>query len=1082
MHHVVSSNRMENLAGALVESLRQPLVSPFQKEVILVHSRGIQRWISLQLAGAFGISANVDFPFPVPYLTDLMVESLPDWGPEEGRVFHPEVLTWSLMGLVDQDRGGEKGPVGYYLAGGGAERELKKYQLAKRLGSLLDRYGTYRPDLLKRWEAGRTRNRDEAWQAGLWTGLLEKHGPHHRIPLREAYIDLLRKGDRTVLNGLPERLSVFGISSLAPFFVELLQEIGKKIDVHFYFLNPSRMYWGDIRSSRQRARTRKKTNPDQLELGFELAPEMENELLASWGKPGKDFFNSLLEVEGMEAEYFSDPGRGTVLRGLQADVLNLTNGSGTPDWEKEKEGQSLSLHSCHSRRRQVQVAQDLILDAFEKLPGLKPRDVIVMAPRIEDFSAMIRTVFDRPAEEARSIPFSIADHAFRENDQLPECLLDILALSQSRITASEVVGILENEGVARRYKLEGRHLERIRQWLGDVSIHWGWDGAFKESLGLPADSQHTWEFGLERLILGWAMPTGGEQLFSGILPYDEIEGEACEILSRFLEFFSCLKAVVLSLETKRSVGEWVDLVRRMLDDFFLEGEEDGAGRGPLTEILTDLQDSVTLAGFDELVGVEVIQAHLRTALDAIKPEQGFFTGGMTFCSLRPMRSLPFRVVVLMGMEGTAFPRRETQMDFDLMKREPRPGDRLGPDEDRYLFLEALLSARDRMALLYTGQSDVDNSELNPSSVINQLVRYIEKSYGPAWKQGHCFRHRLQPFHRQYFEADGRYFSYATELAEASRRESAGGLLPSLADFGELAPVEDWPEELPFEELVRFVQRPVAGFFRNRFRLLPPWEHCTVEDREPIDLDPLELWKVEDRMVDLLSRGLPPRQLVNILMASGELPQSETGRHEAEVLQEEVSRYLNRIQEVRGGAMETERTIDVEIVGFRMTGTVGHLYNGEHVRARLGSLRPQDRLLFFLEHLLLQLGGHGPTPSYFVPQKGSGWKIPPVSERDARRHLATYVATYQKGMNRPLPFMLRSSWVFAQELQRKGKEWDAFQKAMGEWEGGPGRRAEREDFYHRLVFRQRQLRDLGSDFISLASSVYLPVLQHLKKAS
>jgi exodeoxyribonuclease V gamma subunit len=174
------------------------------------------------------------------------------------------------------------------------------------------------------------------------------------------------------------------------------------------------------------------------------------------------------------------------------------------------------------------------------------------------------------------------------------------------------------------------------------------------------------------------------------------------------------------------------------------------------------------------VEIEVVKSCLENLLEHVNFGHGFISSGVTFCAMLPMRSIPFKVVCLVGMNMDAFPRESKILGFDLMAKNPRIGDRSRRNDDKYLFLEALISARNKLYISYVGQSIRDNTRISPSVLVSELIDYIKEGFGLSEDEIVTF-HRLQAFSSEYFNTDSKLFSYSNEnfAASFSRRFQSG---------------------------------------------------------------------------------------------------------------------------------------------------------------------------------------------------------------------------------------------------------------------------------------------------------------------
>ena len=419
-----TSNRLEILAERLAEQFRPPLPSPFESEIILVQSKGMERWLSMELARHHGICANYRFPFPNRFVYDVFKKVIPDL--PESSPFDPWVMTWKIMRLLPaclKRKGFESLRV--YL--GDERSSLKRFQLSSRIADTFDQYLVFRPEMILEWDQGA----GDHWQAILWRELAKGDEKKHRAGLQKAFFEALRNNSVDLKN-LPTRISVFGISALPPFHIEILSALSKFIDVNLFLMNPCREYWSDITSGREMKRIAEKMQKGD-KVPKDLPLEKGNSLLASMGALGREFFNQIYGLGCDDQGVSVDSGEESLLRAIQSDILNLRDRSGDARSKITESDDSIRIHSCHSPMREIEVLQDCLLALFEGDPDLRPRDILVMAPEIRIYAPFIQAVFSLPADDPRRIPFSVADRGVREEGSLIDAFLNFLALGRSRL-------------------------------------------------------------------------------------------------------------------------------------------------------------------------------------------------------------------------------------------------------------------------------------------------------------------------------------------------------------------------------------------------------------------------------------------------------------------------------------------------------------------------------------------------------------------------------------------------------------------------------------------------------------------------
>lgn len=1060
-------NRLENLADRLAATIASPLASPFAEEIVVVQSNGMARWLCLHLARELGVCANIRFPFPASFIWEMYRKVL-DEVPETS-AFDAAVLTWRLMDQlrVLEDTPTFK-PLQDYLRG----EDLRCYELAARIADNYDQYLVYRPDWIARWESGS----DEHWQAELWRRLTADGGVH-RAHLRQRFLDTL-DAETAARAELPSRVSFVGISALPPAYLDILSRLAEFTDVHLFLLNPCREYWGDIVAEREVARLGAEVDPEQLYL------EVGNPLLASLGKLGRDFIDLIQGYPAQVVEDFREPAGEGLLHCLQSDILNLrTRGDGDfPKTPLRSSDRSVQVHACHSPMREVEVLYDQLLALFHADPDLQPSAVVVMTPDIEVYAPLVEAVF-ATAEGDRYIPFSIADRGLRAESPIVEVFFALLDLHGSRFDANRVLALLENEAVRRRFGFLEGDLAPLQRWVRETGIRWGLDAHNRAALDLPALQEHTWRLGLDRLLLGYALPGGNARLLADILPYDEVEGADAQIMGRLHSFAEAVFQLDADLAGRQPLSNWSDTLGDLLERFLDPLDEEEVPVQVIRNALEAMAQSAEQAGFREPVSLEVAESWLRRHLDQPEGLGHFISGGVTFCTLVPMRSIPFQVVCLIGMNSDSYPRPYRRLGFDLMARHFRRGDRSRRKDDRYLFLESLLSARRCLYLSYVGNDIRDNSVIPPSVLVSELLDVIGRGfYSEDGEDSNpvdqiVTRHPLQAFSRRYFVRGERLFSYSEELREAALRAGRGGVAPTAFIAEPLsAPSEEW-RTVDLSRLIRFFANPTRYLLRYRMGIHLTEGEGGLPTREPFILDPIEEQRLREDLLSLRLSGEFGDQALAILRAGGKLPHGQVGENLFERERADVERFAGRL--ARFLPAETLNTLDVDLhCGFlRLTGQLGGVTPRGLVGYRLAKVRPKDYLDLWIRHLVLNALAP-PGIGLFSHWLGRDRELVLRPTTEAKRYLEDLMACYWQGLQRPLHFFPRSALAYIDASVSPNAKTSPETAAARTWRGSDFYLGEREDPYYQLVFRGAD--PLDESFLTLTETVLRPLFQHLEE--
>jgi exodeoxyribonuclease V gamma subunit len=1087
-----TSNRLERLAQTLAKILQDAPSPPFIAETIVVQSVGMARWLKLELAQELGGCIHAEFPLPRDFFTRVIDGVL--GGESSGKAYQREVLRWRVY----QHLGSlEEGPVfaapNRYLAD---QDPLKRFQLASRVANLFDQYLVFRPDLIAAWNAGDPGD----WQAELWRRVSLEIGAGNPASRRENAIAALLKSPPAVELSIPRRVLFFGMPAEAPAYLDLLGAVASKAEVHCFLLQPCAEWWGDIVSTRE-------LNRELRRLGRAPGSEAEvhletgNRLLASLGLQGRDFLRLIYDrLEFEESPDFEAGTARSILAEVQRDLLLLQDVDSRKVCERAPRiaavgDGSVRIHNCHSPVRELEVLHDCILDWLNDDPTLNPRDIVVMTPQLPVYAPLITAVFGTPESPAVRVPFSVADQGLRLHSTIADAFLRLLRLSESRLTAEPVLDLLECAALRSRFEIEEADLPVIRRWVHELGIRWGRDEKHLEGLGLPGIPDNTWREGLRRLILGQAMAGNGLDVitFPGappVLPYDGLDGSEAVLAGRFAEMAQVLFSTLERFEGVRPVLAWTVTLNEVITQFFNPGRDEAAAVVALRQIIARFAEEASQASMQEAIPFRVLLEPLATALDEDPSGAHFLTGGVTFCELKPLRSIPFKVICLIGMNGSAFPREPGRVGFDWMTRERRLGDRSMRQDDRQLFLETIVSARQRLHISYVGQSLRDNSPIPPSTVVDELLDYVRSSF--QWSDGQeealVLKHPLHPFSPRYFSQENAtmespWFSYSEDncrSGEAGRIRQAA--MPAFLNkrIPEADPAE---REIDVAQLTAFFAHPTRYLLQERLNIFLSERTESLEENEPTEVSSLAGFQWKERLTRWSLDGVPMERQVLALSASGSLPPGAGGRLSISELTADVSEFVMRLQGL-GIPTGTPSPVPVALMigSFGVRGSLEVRADGSLVRWRCGRLRARDLLQAWLEHLVLQASAASPVRPTWCVGADLAVNFPPVEDPFAI--LKDLLDLYWNGLHEPLRFFPETSLIFAEATVTPGKsKRSPSARALEAWVGNefPERRGESEDPWLRLAFGHDDA-PLNQDFEQSALAVFGPILKYRREVS
>ncbi|PNS08792.1 exodeoxyribonuclease V subunit gamma [Solilutibacter silvestris] len=1088
------SNALDVLAGLLADRLRTPAAgqSLLTPDIILIPQAAMRRWLQATLAQRHGISANLEFLTPGEFVARALDANLGKSADD----LDAATLHWRLYAALGDPAllaQPAMAQLSTYLADGDA---VKRWALAGELANVFEKYQAWRRDWLLRWEDGA----DPADpQALLWRAVAA--GRSHRARRIQDYLARYTAGD-ALPAGLPSRLFVFATLNVSPDVLRVIATQARVGTLHFYLPTPSAEYWGDLQSLGAR-----------LHAGeAPFADGDENPLLRDWGAAGRDFMALLGsgEVVHPSAEFFAhaDPAlgggelRGSLLRRMQGDLFHRRAATVDDDGVRiAGDDPSLQFHACHTRLRELQVLHDRLRALLEDKrfdPPLQPREIAVLAPDIDPYVPHLDAVFGSHGA-GDPIPYTVADASPLVEEPLAEVFLRLLALPVSRFGLEETLDLLASAPLAEASGLDADDFERLHAWLQDAGVRWGIDAAHRTHHGAPNDDAYTWQFALDRLLLGHASDSEdfitGEsstgESSAGVAPWTNLEGSALAALDAVLRLLRVLARHQRLFGEAMSPAQWRERLLALLDALLPRSPATVQGQRALDRLRTTINafaEDAERAGFTAPIAGEVVRAHFTAELSAADTRAPLLTGGVSFARMVPMRLLPFRVICLLGMNDGDFPRRDpaaglNRLTAELGSGKRRRGDRSTRDDDRFLFLQLFAAAQDVFYLSWLGADPRDGSVREPSVLVTELLAAASAYHArpqQAAKQL-VLRHSLQPFSPAAFGADDpRFFSYrggwrpaATSLSGPRTR-----VAPWMDAAAAFAPPPEDRTELSLGALRGFLLDPTGTFLRQRLHLRLPEIEAAGEDVEPLQAPGrgLQRSRLQRAVFDGLVGGATPSALQGSLRARGLLPSGAPGRHVLDELVAEIDPYARAFGHWRGTAVASTLSLETEIDGVRLHGRITDAWPQGLMRLRFGEMNGPAAIRHGLDWLLAEAAGvELPFDELFDDgDDGIGPHTRPSIGREAARDaLRALLVLRDDGLRQPLPFAPYSAWELF-KLATAGKVAQGVKKAAEKWHGSARGWAEGDDAALRLALRGRgPFADADSlrDFAAVSGKIF-----------
>jgi exodeoxyribonuclease V gamma subunit len=1059
-------NSLDVLASLLAAQLagRAPGAPVLAPDTVLIPQPAMKRWLQKALAEQHGVAANLRFLTPGEFVRLALDANVP--GDDGSDAAALRWRLWDVLADPAQTTAPAFAPLQPVLAGD--DRALSAWSLAGELAAAFEKYQAWRRGWLLRWDGGAD---PHDWQAELWRRATMHRS--HRARRLHAYLQRFDGDGRDVPQGLPPRLFAFACQNVSPDVLRVIASAARVGPLHFFFVSPVREWWGDLVDVRDRFR---------VDADGVFAADAEHPLLLADGRAGRDFVQLLFSGEAVHpsAEFtayaapatIADGAEPTLLHELQHDLLLRRPPPATPARAFAPQDRSLQVHACHTPLREVQVLHEQLRTLLEADPTLQPRDIAVLTPDVDAYAPLVHAVFGG-ATGVRAIPYAVADGSALAAQPLAGWWLQLLALPAARFTLPEGIALLSPAPVLQHLGLEPATLERLGDALAAAGARWGRDGAHREERGAGGAREYTWQWAIDRLLLGHA--AGGREELAGVVPCDTLDGSELPAFDALLGGLRALERLAREFARPRPAEEWTKLLDAALKALLPERPalaDDRRAVDDLRRRVGELAQEWKDAAPAGDLPVEVVRAWFQSRFAEPDLRQPFLAGGVTFGRMVPMRLIPFRVICLLGLDDGAYPRRDPGGTLNRLAAElklsPRtPGDRSVREDDRFLFLQLFAAAGDVFYVSYLGADARSGEPRPPSVVVSELLdvaaKYRAAPAGPdaaPVRDRLVVRHPLHPFAPQAFgigwpreapEDAARRRPWQADWRAAAERADDVRRPPPPFVASPLPPRDEAPA-MTRDELVRALRNPARHFLQRRLDVRLPQRDDPLPDSEPFALDDgLHRYALAERVFAALRAGDDDGEaLARRLLAEGWLPPGPAG---VEMLA--VARGLAggcaRAARERAPDRPTPRAWRLDVDGVALSGRFDAVHSTGLLQFRPGQGHGGAQLAFGLDHLLWHaIGETRPVLRLLPGQAPCTLRV--LTPAEARSRLQAVLDVARCAAREPLPFLPKAAYAWQQAV-RSGQPEKAHAEAEKCWLGSDaGRYGEGGDPWVRLALR------------------------------
>ncbi|RNC85339.1 MAG: hypothetical protein ED557_00775 [Balneola sp.] len=991
---------------------------PFKKTWIIVQNKEAQQWLSLQLANISGISFNIEYILPSELLWKLY------------RKFDPE-----LPAIMPSDRVPMQWKIFDLLEGYDRLNDLQlsdnstqtNFQLAGQIADVFDLYQQYRPKMLDAWERGALLKKDESelWQSKLWNQLNDMwKAEHEGVPTRsKLYFDLKRILDRnTSLEIGVDAIFTFGLSSFSGSFIDVLESLSTQVDVHFF-------------------------RNDYAQSNTDNVSERLKDELAVVTSEGNDLIRNIKEGarEGDFKEVSFETSSTSVFSRLST---------------AKEEVIPISINSCHSIRREVEVLKDQILSHLDSDTKLNPEDILVLVPDIEKYGAMIEAVFSE-GSNVQSI------HVYNPASGVNKALLDFtyfLELLHTEFNSTDVIELLSRITFQERFGFQEEDVFIIKGWMVSNNIHRG--------LSID-DSHYSMEKASINFLSGFMLEGDEFQYFDDHVPYSVIDStNDASLAAKFSSLIRFLKRWRSLIDSPKSFTEWTELLQELTRSLYSENKELESEWSSLQHFINTLNEQAIISNSTRRIDFGLFKSWLKNQLNSQSASSTRFGRGILISSYIPYRGIPFKYLYLLGMNEKEFPRNSLRPSFDLIENYPEPGDRINKKDDSFLFFELLNNTLEYLHISYLGQDLYSKDEKLPSVLIQKLTDFYPSIF--------LKKHKLHGFDRAYFESSASYSGSYKQLAEEiySNDKNTSFFIHDYNFETELS----FPIKL--DDIVQFFSHPARYILTRLFQIRTPFEQQEVEDREVFKISGLSKYKIDHFLFQALTDGHSGSDLENFVKVSGMVPNGIPGSNDFRREIETISELFEFCQAYRSEEkMELGFHDHFPKSGAKLEGKISDIYSTTRLIIKPSRVKARDLISAWIYHLAMQtLSANYRTVILARNQYNTGNIEHSFSEvKQAKALLDRLVVYFQDAYSSPnhLAFFPESSRGYTDALL-KGKK-KPLLEGRKTWEGSTYLAGDGSDYYNSLVWRDHDPINTPS-FTKNSELVWKPLLEHLEKES
>lgn len=1038
MFTIYKSNSLNTLllkAYHIIEE--KPFSNIFEKEIFIYDNKVLFQYLNIFIAEKKGISANFKFYHPNDFIWKLFKIILSK--KELKNIFTHSMIIWEIIKILDNKK--------FFENCSKKKDMIKKFKFSFLMASIFKKYILYRPEWINQWEIEKNISifdKNEQWQIKLWMEIIHNTKKINQSSDHFANlfynIQKIIKEKKIKKKYLPKRFFIISSFSMNPSYIKIFQNISIYTDIYFLYITPFKKNIFNFTQD----------NKIYTDIKIEKKNILNDSLITLWGQYEKIYYFYILKSKKNKViNCFKKNKNKSLLSQIKNNFFNDSEFTRKKRF-LEISDHSISINICFNKKNEIEVLYEKLLIFLNENSSIKPGDIVVTSFSLDTYISSINLIF-KSTDNKKTIPFFIAKKSSKTTEIMLWSFKKILNLSNSRFENEEILELLDVPEIAEKFNFSEEEIKILYHWIEETNIRWGINEKHKNYLLFPKNKQNTWFYGIEKLLLSYAM-NDTEKIWNGVLSCSFINGSRSELIGKLISFIKILEKWQKKLSKLQYLKYWRSLYSDLVSDFFQNNTKIEKSIQIIQKKWIEIIDDSLSSNYLKKISINILKKIFFYKYYDNNHEI-FLPGVVNFCYPDSVCYIPFKVICMIGTDHTSIPKTNYLDNFNLLKKYPLIGDINLYQKYSYLFVQSLSCAEKYFYISYIGYSVKDESKVHPSILVDQLLNYITLNFCFIGDQNLSYKENSKKITKYLCKKHKKQFLYETKNIESFIQDNIKNDFKhtekNISHKNLLKKNTD--NEINLKDLINFWKHPIRYFYNSHLKIKIRQKKQKINTTETFLVNPLNSFKIKNKLLDYIINNKNITKLYQHYLLSGKLPYHFFGEIFWIKNIKEMKLIANKVMQYR--IEKEEKKINLNIEKYQIYGVLSEIQSTGLLRWKTSSIRYSDRIALWLEHLIYSiLGGCG--KSKIIGYKSQIWSFSSLNSHRAHSYLLEYIKGYIKGMKEPL-FLTKSgaSWLDQVYDERNNcikndycTKIKAYKKLLYTWKGDNYTEGEQEDYY------------------------------------